>query len=209
MRQRKNMSSSVSSFLYGVRTPRLFFGCLAVVLSVTPAFAQGRVAATRPGATAVADTQGYIVTIGDQAPSDFELVLANGRKTTLRALRGKVVVLEFTASWCSVCREEMPHLEREVWQAYKDKGLVLIGVDRDEPLEIVQKFAREMHITYPLALDPGAGIINRFAEQNAGVTRNVVIDPHGKIVLLTRLYDPAEFATMVDEIGRQVAKLTR
>ncbi|WP_298735465.1 TlpA disulfide reductase family protein [uncultured Chitinophaga sp.] len=149
---------------------------------------------------AAIDTRGYIVKTGDKAPADFQLVYADGRKTTLRELQGKVVVLQFTASWCKVCREEMPHLEKDVWQAYKDKNLVLIGVDRDEPLEKVQQFQQDMSITYPLALDPGADIFGRFADKKAGVTRNVVIDKQGNIAFLTRLYDPAEFKEMVKVI---------
>jgi peroxiredoxin len=104
------------------------------------------------------DDRGYIVKVGDQAPDDFELVLNNGTKTSLKKLRGKIVVLQFTASWCSVCREEMPHLESDVWKAYQNKNLLLIGVDRDEPLAKVQKFHDDMQLTYPLALDPGADI---------------------------------------------------
>ncbi len=151
--------------------------------------------------TADAD-RGYLVKVGDQAPDDFELVLQNGQKTSLKQLRGKVVVLQFTASWCSVCRKEMPHLETDVWKAYQDKNVVLIGVDRDEPLEKVQKFHQDMQITYPLALDPGADIFGRFANKKSGVTRNVVIDPKGKIVFLTRLYDEKEFGEMVQVINR-------
>ena len=90
--------------------------------------------------TAVQTDRGYIVKVGDQAPDDFKLVLNDGTQTSLKELRGKVVILQFTASWCSVCRTEMPYLQKDVWEAYKDKGLVLIGVDRDEPIEKVQKF---------------------------------------------------------------------
>lgn len=115
-------------------------------------------------------------------------------------MRGKVVVLQFTASWCSVCRKEMPHLETDVWKAYQNKNVVLIGVDRDEPLEKVQKFYKDMQISYPLALDPGADIFGRFANKKSGVTRNVVIDKTGKIVYLTRLYDTEEFNQMVKVI---------
>src|SRR5882672_2175505 len=68
--------------------------------------------------------RGYLVKVGEQAPDDFELVLTNGTKTTLKQLRGKIVILQFTASWCSVCRLEMPHLQKDIWEAYKDKGLV-------------------------------------------------------------------------------------
>jgi peroxiredoxin len=154
------------------------------------------------------DDRGYIVKVGDQAPDDFQLVLTNGTTTSLKKLRGKIVVLQFTASWCSVCREEMPHLESDVWKAYKNKGLVLIGVDRDEPLAKVQKFHHDMKLTYPLALDPGADIFGRFANKKSGVTRNVVIDPTGKIVYLTRLYDTQEFSGMLAAIKNLVDKPT-
>ena len=149
---------------------------------------------------------GYIIKAGDVAPADFELQLTDGAKTSLKELAGKIVILQFTASWCSVCREEMPHLEKEVWQAYKDKGVVLIGVDRDEPLEKVAKFHKDMKITYPLSLDPGADIFGRFAHKKSGVTRNVVIDRDGRISYLTRLYDPQEFSSMVKAIDVLVNK---
>lgn len=146
--------------------------------------------------------RGYIVKVGDQAPDNFELKLTDGQKTSLKDLRGKIVILQFTASWCSVCRREMPHLESDVWQAYQNKNVVLIGVDRDEPLEKVQKFQHDMQITYPLALDPGADIFGLFANKKSGVTRNVVIDPSGKIVFLTRLYSTEEFNQMVSVIDK-------
>jgi peroxiredoxin len=159
--------------------------------------------ATTPADTAQTD-RGYIVKVGDKAPDDFELVLTDGTKTSLKQLRGKVVILQFTASWCSVCREEMPHLQKDVWEAYKNKGLVLIGVDRDEPIKKVQKFHQDMKITYNLALDPQANIFGRFANKKSGVTRNVVINRDGRIVYLTRLYDPQEFASMVKVIDALV-----
>lgn len=118
------------------------------------------------------------------------------------------MILQFTASWCSVCRQEMPHLQKDIWEAYKDKGLVLIGVDRDEPLQKVQKFHRDMKITYDLALDPEANIFGKFANKKSGVTRNVVIDRDGRIVYLTRLYDQQEFASMVKAVDALVNNKT-
>ena len=159
--------------------------------------------------TTLADAdRGYIVKTGDQAPADFELQLTDGTKTSLKQLIGKIVILQFTASWCSVCREEMPHLEKDVWQSYKDKGLILIGVDRDEPLTKVLAFQKDMSISYPFALDPGADIFARFANKKSGVTRNVVIDRDGRIAYLTRLYDQQEFAAMVKAIDALVNKPT-
>ena len=146
-----------------------------------------------------ADKRGYIVSIGDQAP-DLLLEYTNGKTVQLSDLLGQVVVLQFTASWCSVCIQEMPHLEKEVWNAYKDKGLILIGIDRDEPLDVVKKFQEKVGTTYPIALDPGAKHFSKFAHSNSGVTRNIVIDKNGKIAFLTRLFDKEEFQAMINKI---------
>jgi len=145
--------------------------------------------------------RGYRVTVGQMAP-DLTLILTSGDTLQTNHLRGKVVVLQFTASWCSVCRKEMPHLENEVWLPNKKKDFVLIGVDYDEPLETVKKFVEQMHITYPMALDPGGAIFNQFAYPKSGVTRNVVIDKKGRIAFLTRLYDKKEFEEMKEVINK-------
>lgn len=181
----------------------LFFSTMLLVGLGLTSVAQTKDASQ---ATSTDSDRGYLVKVGDQAPSDFELVLDNGKKTSLAQLKGKVVVLQFTASWCSVCRKEMPHLEQDVWKAYKDKNVVLIGVDRDEPLEKVKQFRKDIQVSYPLALDPGAEIFGRFAQKKAGVTRNVVIDQNGKIVFLTRLYDENEFKEMVKVIDELASK---
>lgn len=139
---------------------------------------------------------GYIVEIGQQMP-DIEMKLTDGTTVTTADLKGKVTMLQFTASWCGVCRKEMPHIEKEIWQKHKDNGdFVLIGVDLNEPIEKVKKFASDMKITYPLALDPGGEIFYKFASEGAGVTRNVIIDRSGKIVYMTRLFKEEEFNEM-------------
>ncbi len=143
--------------------------------------------------------RGYIVKVGDKAPN-VEMKLITGKTIHLSELKGKTVVLQFTASWCSVCRKEMPHLEKEVWQRFKDKNFILIGVDYDEPIDKVKAFKEQMNVTYPFSLDPNADIFGKFAHKKAGVTRNVVIDSTGTIVYLTRLYDTKEFNGMVKKI---------
>lgn len=137
----------------------------------------------------------YLVKVGDMAP-DFEIKEAGGKSYRLSDLRGKVVMLQFTASWCGVCRTEMPFIEKEIWIPGKESGLAVIGIDRDEPLDKVVRFAQDMKISYPLALDPGAGIFGLYALKEAGVTRNVVIDRTGRIIFLTRLFDRDEFDQM-------------
>ena len=152
------------------------------------------------------DSVGYIVRLGDMAP-DFEMELTDGSRMKLSDLRGKVVMLQFTASWCGVCRKEMPFIESDIWQKHKDnEDFALYGVDRDEPLETVNSFAEKTGVTYPLGLDPGAGIFARYADRQAGITRNVLVDRDGRIVMLTRLYDEAEFASLCRKIDEMLAE---
>ncbi len=146
-----------------------------------------------------ADSVGYIVKNGEMAPN-FEMQLIDGQKISLHDLKGKIVMLQFTASWCSVCRKEMPFIEKEIWQIHKDKDFVVIGIDRDEPLEKVQEFAEKIKITYPLSLDPNADIFGLFALKQSGVTRNIIIDKEGRIVFKTRLFNREEFDLMKKEI---------
>jgi len=147
---------------------------------------------------------GYTVKVGDMAP-DFTISEAGGKSYKLSELRGKVVMLQFTASWCSVCRTEMPFIEKEIWNEKKGSGLVVLGIDRDEPLEKVLKFKKDIKVTYPLVLDPGADIFGLFAQKEAGVTRNVIIDRKGKIIFLTRLYEREEFDQMKNVIFKELA----
>lgn len=143
---------------------------------------------------------GYRVNIGEKVP-EIEMELSDGRKIASKELKGKVVMLQFTASWCSVCRKEMPHIEEKIWQKHKDNpDFVLIGVDLKEPVEKVKEFSKAMGITYPLALDPEGDIFYSFAQKGAGVTRNVIIDRQGKIVYMTRLFKMDEFNEMTKVI---------
>ncbi len=146
------------------------------------------------------DDRAYLVKVGDQAP-DFSMQLTNGKTVKLSGLKGKVVMLQFTASWCSVCRKEMPFIEKDIWLRHKtNPNFSLMAIDRDEPRETVLKFAKAIPISYPIGLDPHADIFAKYAVREAGITRNVIIDKTGKIVFLTRLYDVAEFTKMVKVI---------
>ncbi len=148
---------------------------------------------------AQSNDRGYKVKVGDQAP-DFEATLINGEQFRLSDCKGKVLMLQFTASWCGVCRKEMPFIENEIYQELKDKDFILVGIDRDEPLEKVKPFIAQTKVSYPIALDPGGEIFMQYAEENAGITRNVIIDRTGKIIFLTRLFEREEFDAMKEII---------
>lgn len=153
-----------------------------------------------------ADERGYIVKVGDQVP-DFDLMMMDGTTLNIKELQGKVVMLQFTASWCGVCRKEMPHIESEIWQKLKDNPeFALYGIDLKETPEVTAEFAKAIPVTYPLTLDPEGERFALFCDKGAGVTRNIILDRTGKIIMLTRLYDEAEFASMVKLINEELAK---
>ncbi len=174
---------------------RLFISLLTILFTATYAISQQK--------TVYKDD--YLVKVGDMAP-DFKINEAAGKSYKLSDLRGKVVMLQFTASWCSVCRQEMPFIEKEIWIPGKSSGLAVIGIDRDEPADKVNKFSSDMKITYPLALDPGADIFGLYALREAGVTRNVIIDRSGRIIFLTRLFNREEFDRMKTVIFTELSK---
>ncbi len=169
---------------------------LTLVLSFLPFAVQAQISAKE-----IPADYGYVVKIGQQVP-DFTMTTADGKQVKMSDLKGKVVMLQFTASWCSACRQEMPHIEAEIWKKYQtNKDFALYGIDLDEPVEKVKEFAKRIPVTYPLALDPKGGIFYQFASKDAGVTRNVIIDKTGKIVFMTRLYKEEEFGELKSVIA--------
>ena len=148
----------------------------------------------------------YIVKVGDVAP-DFTLELIDGTKFTLSQQRGKVVMLQFTAGWCGICHKEMPFIESDIWQRHKDnEEFVLVGVDREETKEEILPFIEKLGTTYPIAMDTNADVFASYALRNSGITRNVLIDRDGKIVMLTRKFEEEEFNALVKKINAMLAK---
>lgn len=146
----------------------------------------------------------YIVKVGDIAP-DFTLELTDGSQFTLSQHRGKVVMLQFTAGWCGICRNEMPHIEKEIWQRHKENpNFVLLGIDREETKEEILPFIEKVGTTYPIAMDTNADVFASYALRNSGITRNVLIDRDGRIVMLTRKFVQEEFDALVKRIDEML-----
>lgn len=165
-----------------------------------PVVAENVEEATQPAIEATSDDRGYIVNVGDQAP-DFTIEYLDGTSKKLSELKGKLVMIQFTASWCGVCRKEMPFIEKDIWNKHKNNpNFALIGIDLKEDKETTAKFAETMKVTYPLTLDTDGSRFAMYTAPKAGVTRNIIIDKEGKIVLLTRLFEMEEFNSMAQFI---------
>jgi len=150
--------------------------------------------------------RGYIISVGDKAPL-FKTKTSSGEIFDLEKHKGKIVMLQFTASWCSVCIKEMPYIENEIWQIHKDSDdFLLVGIDKGESIEMINKLINKTNVTYPICLDEKSEIFELYAEKKAGVTRNVIIDRDGKVIFLTRLFDHNEFNEMKDIISKSLTK---
>lgn len=114
---------------------------------------------------------------GKPAP-DFSLTLFDGRSVRLSDFRGKVVFLNFWASWCPPCRAEAGLLEK-AWRQYKDQGVIFLGIDIQDTEEAARTFIREFGITYPNGRDPN----NRIAIDYGvyGIPETFFIDKDGRI----------------------------
>lgn len=99
--------------------------------------------------------------VGSPAP-EFDLPLLEGGGTVSSAgLEGSPVVVNFWASWCLPCREEAPALER-AWRQYRDRGVVVLGVNVQDEADDAAGFVREFGITYPVVRDPSLAVATRF-----------------------------------------------
>ena len=174
--------------------------------AVTPDNGAEQAAAVTEKRDTVVYENEYIVKVGDIAP-DFTLELLDGSKFTLSEQRGKVVMLQFTAGWCGICRNEMPHIERDIWLRHKENPeFVLVGIDREEAKEDILPFIEAVGTTYPIAMDTNADVFASYALRNSGITRNILIDRDGKIVMLTRKFKEEEFAALVKKIDEMLVK---
>jgi peroxiredoxin len=110
--------------------------------------------------------------------ADFTLKELNGQSWNLKEQRGKVVVLNFWATWCPPCRKEMPDLE-SLYEQFRGQGLVILAIS-DEDAGKVKPFIAERKISYPVLLDPGRMVNELFQIQ--GIPKTFVYDRSGKLV---------------------------
>jgi len=110
--------------------------------------------------------------------ADFTLTDLDGKDWTLKNLPGKVVLLNFWATWCPPCRAEMPDLE-ELYGRFKQRGLVVLAVTSEEP-DKVRPFIQKRHFSYPVLLDPGGKVTALFRIE--GIPKSFVYDRDGKLV---------------------------
>jgi cytochrome c biogenesis protein CcmG/thiol:disulfide interchange protein DsbE len=117
---------------------------------------------------------------GDKRAPDFFLKDLTGKKVELGQFKGKVIFLNFWATWCSPCKEEMPSME-VLYQQFKEGNFILLAISVDYGgLRPVQEFINKYHYTFPVLLDLKCKTLNLF--QVKGIPTTFIIDKKGRMV---------------------------
>ena len=143
-----------------------------------------------------------LVKVGDPAP-DFTVALFDGSQLKLSELRGKVVLLNFWATWCPPCRQELTRVQKDLIDRFAGRDFLFLPVSRGEKRSDVAAFREKTGYTFPMGLDSTRTIYDRYATNF--IPRNYLIDRDGRIITATIGYSPEEFDELIAAIERALA----
>ena len=128
---------------------------------------------------------------------DLQLNDTQGRPHTLREYRGKVVVVNFWATWCSPCLKEMPALDR-LYRKTADQGIEVLGINMGQTAPAIKAFAKRVPVRFPLLVDSDMSAGPKWGVR--GLPTTFVVDPKGKIVYETLGDQPWDSPALVEEL---------
>lgn len=143
------------------------------------------------------------VNVGDQVPA-FRVEMTDGKTVDIADLKGKVVLVNFWATWCPPCRNELKRVQEEVVDRFGGGDFVFLPISRGEDKATVGKFLAEQGYKWISGLDPERKIYDLFAE--GGIPRNFVIGTDGKVILAEAGYTPEKFVELVEFIAKTLEK---
>ena len=180
---------------------RVALACVVVLTVLVAACPTGRETTSEETLT---PEETVLVNVGDIAPA-FELVTLEGESFSLQEHRGKVVLVNFFATWCPPCREELPYLETEVWQRFDRDRFAVIVVGREENDDVIRPFVEKHGYTVPFAGDPDKVAYDKYASRF--IPRNFVISPDGVVLYQSQGFERDEFDEMIAVIEDAVSAL--
>jgi len=148
--------------------------------------------------------QTSLVQLNQTAP-EFSFTTSDGKKAKLSDYKGKVILINFFATWCGPCMVEMPLLQTEIWDKLKDNpNFALLSIGRDHSQEEINKFIEKKKFTFPIYADKGKIIYSLFATQY--IPRNYLIDKSGKVVYASTGFSTEEFEDLKKTINKLLKK---
>jgi thiol-disulfide isomerase/thioredoxin len=142
--------------------------------------------------------------VGQQMPA-FSFTTLDGKRSSVEELKGKVVFVNFWATWCPPCLAEMPRMEREIWQKYKSSpDFFMVAIAREQTADEIAPYLKRNRLTFPAAPDPEREVYKLFG--NGGIPRSYVIGRDGRILFQSVGYDGGDFAKMKSVLAKELSK---
>lgn len=136
----------------------------------------------------------------DQIVPEFSFTTADGKTVNLSEYKGKVILINFFATWCGPCMTEMPYIENDIWKNLKNNpNFTILSIGRDHSQEEINAFIKNHNFTFPIYADKDKKIYNLFATQY--IPRNYLIDKTGKIVYASIGFEKEEFEKLKTKIN--------
>jgi len=179
-------------------TQSLALALLVLALGTGPAL---NAQTSRPAYASRLEALGFQVFKTPIAIKDFSLKPLGGGETRLSAFKGKIVVLNFWATWCPPCKEEMPSIQT-LWQKTKGKALELVAVSEGESPSTVSSFVKAKGYTYPFYVDEAGSLGTMFGVQ--GIPTTFIFDKNGLAIARVvggRSYDTPELIALLSELA--------
>lgn len=136
---------------------------------------------------------------GQTAP-DFKVKSLDGDLFRLSDMKGKVVLVNFFATWCGPCMKELPELEKQLWPRFKNENFKLISIGRQHTVAEMKKFQSKKKFSFPIAADPRRQIYSKYAEKY--IPRNYIIDKEGKIIFQAKSFSQKDLDEMIEIIEK-------
>lgn len=143
-----------------------------------------------------------ILLLGQEMP-DFKITTMDGKTFNSDDLSGKTVLINFFATWCGPCLRELPFVQKEIWNKYKDnKDFILLIISREEKPSKVLPFVKDKQYIMPFYSDIDRSCYSQFAEKY--IPRNYLFDKSGKLIYQSRGFKAEEFKVLLENLAEQL-----